>query len=128
MEWTEDVIQIWNFAPHNVPSNLASGMPDTSTWPEPVFTTAGGGCNIDDYFLDHSVVFDTTFCGDFAGQPAQWELTTCYINNQDLYPTCAAYVAANPSVYKDAYWIINSLKVYQKTDVVSSTSSTPSST
>ena len=128
MEWTSDAIKIWNFASDSVPHNLQKGSPDTSSWPVPAFTTAGGTCKIDNFFSDHSVIFDTTFCGDFAGQDAEWQKTSCYKNNKSLYPTCSDYVASNPSVYKDAYWIINSLKVYRKTDVVTSSSSTQSST
>ena len=123
MEWTSEVIQIWNFAHSNIPSNLKSGNPDTSTWGTPQFTTAKGSCDIDAHFKDQQVVFNTDFCGTYAGQDYFWEQTSCYKANPKMYPTCNDYVAANPAAYEDAFWTINSLKVYQKTNVVSSSSS-----
>ncbi|KAF4637866.1 hypothetical protein G7Y89_g211 [Cudoniella acicularis] len=125
MEWTSDVIQIWNFSPGNIPADLLAGTPDTSGWGLPAFTTAQGSCDIDSHFQDHKVVIDTTFCGNWAGQDVFWQATSCY--NKELYPTCASYVAANPGAYSGAYWLINSLKVYKKTTVASSSSSSSSS-
>ncbi len=53
-------------------------------------------------------VFDTTFCGDWAG--AVWSSSpTC----SGLASTCQDYVQNNPSAFANAYWLINSLQVYQ---------------
>ena len=52
-------------------------------------------------------VFDTTFCGSWAG--AVWESSSC----ASLAPTCNAYVQNNPSAFENAYWSVNSLRVYQ---------------
>ena len=127
MEWTSEAIQIWNFPPNDVPSNFKSGTPDTSTWGTPQFTTARGSCDIDSHFKDQQVVFNTDFCGSYAGLTYFWEQTSCYKSNPTLYPDCNSYVAANPAMYEDAYWTINSLKVYQKTNVESSSSSSTQS-
>ena len=127
MEWTSSVIRMWNFGRGNIPADISSGSPDPSKWGLPAFTTAGGSCNnIDDFFKSHQVTFDTTFCGNWAGQQSIWQQTSCYDPNK--YPTCNSYVAANPSVYEDAYWLIKSLKVYQSTPGSTSSSSTSSST
>ncbi|KAH8676897.1 concanavalin A-like lectin/glucanase domain-containing protein [Tricladium varicosporioides] len=121
MEWTKDAISVWNFQPGNVPTNLVAGNPDTSSWGLPQFTTAQGDCDIDSHFKDHKVVLDTTFCGSWAGLPEMWSQTSCY--DAVKYPRCQDYVAAHPEAYAGAYWLFNSMKVYQKTEVVSSTSS-----
>lgn len=53
-------------------------------------------------------VIDTTFCGDWVG--AVWSSNpTC----SSLTPTCQDYVQNNPSAFTNAYWLINSLEVYQ---------------
>lgn len=86
MEWTNDVIRMWNFRRNQVPENLSNGNPDPSTWGLPSFTTAGGGCNIPNNFRDHQITLDTTFCGNWAGQPDLWRQTSCYRNNPSMYP------------------------------------------
>lgn len=56
-----------------------------------------------DHFNAHQIIFDLTFCGDFAGA---------------LYPTsgcpgvCEDFVNNNPEKFTEAYWEINSLLVY----------------
>lgn len=112
MEWTTHFIKMWTFAPNAVPANILSQTPDTSTWATPSFDT-GGACTPNDHFKSHKVVFDTTFCGTYAGLDYFWQQTGCYKLNPSAYPTCADYVAVNPTVYSQAYWIVNSLKVYQ---------------
>ncbi|KAH6718694.1 concanavalin A-like lectin/glucanase domain-containing protein [Leptodontidium sp. 2 PMI_412] len=113
MEWTTKFIKMWTFPPNAVPANIKSGKPDTSTWGTPSFTTEGGNCIINDHFKDHNIVFDTTFCGNYAGQDYFWKQTSCYKNNPTKYAKCTDYVAANPAAFQQAYWIINSVKVYQ---------------
>lgn len=113
MEWTTHFIKMWTFAPNAVPANIVSETPDTSTWGTPSFDTENGDCTILDHFQAHSIVFDTTFCGNYAGQAYFWEQTSCYKNNPTAYPTCTDYVAANPAAFSQAYWIINSVKIYQ---------------
>lgn len=34
-----------------------------------------------------------------------------------LAPTCNEYVASNPGAFAEAYWLINSVKVYSKESV-----------
>ncbi|KZF26050.1 glycoside hydrolase family 16 protein [Xylona heveae TC161] len=104
--WDSDAISIW-FWSHSgtVPADIVSGEPDPTSWGEPL-AMFQGGCNIDNSFKDMQIVFDTTFCGDWAGNT--WS-GTC----SNLAPTCTDYVLNNPSAFTDAYWIINSLKVYE---------------
>jgi len=113
MEWTSSSIKMWNFSPSQVPQNIKSGQPDPSTWEIPHFTTAGGSCVIDDHFRNHNIVFDITFCGNYAGQDYFWRQTSCYKDNPGKWPRCIDYVAANPGAFENAYWVVNSVKVYQ---------------
>jgi hypothetical protein len=117
MEWTSDHIKIWNWAPGSIPRDIISGHPDPTLWKTPAFSTAGGSCIIDNHFSNHNIIFDTTFCGNWAGQPYFWQKTSCYKNDPTRYPTCVDYVANNPSAFANANWIINSVKVYQQTSL-----------
>ncbi|KAK3952393.1 concanavalin A-like lectin/glucanase domain-containing protein [Pseudoneurospora amorphoporcata] len=67
------------------------------------------GCSMPDHFKNHSIVFNTAFCGDWAG--AVWgDDPTC----KGLAKKCEDYVGANPGQFKEAYWVVNSIKVYQR--------------
>ncbi|KAF4505318.1 hypothetical protein G6O67_007279 [Ophiocordyceps sinensis] len=71
----------------------------------------GSGCDIDSHFSNNQLVFDTTFCGDWAGNPDVWGSDkTCAAKAA----TCDDYVAANPGEFRDAFWEINSIKVFQQ--------------
>ncbi|CAK7198313.1 hypothetical protein SEUCBS139899_000973 [Sporothrix eucalyptigena] len=109
MELTSEAISVWFFARgSSQATSLASATatPDTSSFGTPMgmFT----GCDIDTYFSAQQLIFDTTFCGDWAG--AVWaQDATC----APLASTCNAYVQDNAAAFVDAYWLINSVKVYQ---------------
>jgi len=107
MEWTSSAIEVYFFPRNAIPSDITSGSPNPSGWGTPVASFSGNGCDIDSHFMNHNIVFDTTFCGDWAGQV--WSSSQC----ASLASTCDAYVAANPSAFTQAYWMINSVKTYQ---------------
>ncbi|MCJ1457865.1 hypothetical protein MMC28_008234 [Mycoblastus sanguinarius] len=121
MEWTSNAINIWFFTRSSVPNGITGASPDPSTWGAATVSFQGGsGCTIDDHFNNNNIVFDTTFCGDWAGQV--WgQDSTC--SSKAL--TCQDYVQNNPSAFTEAYWTINSLKVYSNSG--SSSSSSPTS-
>ena len=106
-QWTSEAINIWFFPRSAIPSDITSGNPDPSGWG---LATAGfsGGCNIGSTFQSQQIVFDTTFCGDWAGNV--WSSDPVCSSKAS---TCQAFVQNNPSAFQDAYWSVNSLKVYQ---------------
>jgi hypothetical protein len=107
-QWTSSAIAVWFFPRNAIPSDITSGNPSPSGWGTPVVTFNGGsGCNIDSFFANNQIVFDTTFCGDWAG--AVWSSGSC----ANLASSCQDYVGANPSAFQGAYWTVNSVKVYQ---------------
>jgi hypothetical protein len=108
MEWTSSTIKVYFFTRSAIPSDISSGAPNPSSWGAPMASfTGGSGCNIDSHFTNQQIVFDTTFCGDWAGQV--WSSGSC----ASLASTCSTYVAQNPSAFTQAFWMINSVKVYQ---------------
>jgi hypothetical protein len=110
MEWTDEAITIWFFQRGSIPSNIQRGSPTPdSSWGRPLsqFT---GCCDIPEFFSNNQIVFDVTFCGDWAGS-AWGSDPTC----APLGGSCNNYVANNPSAFKNSYWSINSLRVYEQT-------------
>ncbi|KAK8197336.1 concanavalin A-like lectin/glucanase domain-containing protein [Phyllosticta capitalensis] len=124
MEWTSDYIRVWFFDRANIPRSIATGQPDSSEFGMPM-SNFQGGCDIDRYFRNHKIVFDITFCGQWAG-PAFNASSSCpQTPGYDAWDSCKFYVAGNPSAFNNAYWDINSMKVYQ--DDGGSSSVAPSS-
>jgi Glycosyl hydrolases family 16 len=119
-DWTSEAISIWFFSRSAIPSDIASGNPHPDNWGLPIaqFT---GGCDIDEHFKNQQIMFDITFCGQWAGQ----------VWSQDAVcapkaKTCQDYVQNNPTAFAETYWSINSLKVYQENGVSPSPSSSSS--
>ena len=97
-EWTSSYIQTWFFPKGTVPSDIASGNPKPSGWGTPQSSFQGGSsCDIDAHFMNQSLVFDTTFCGDWAGNVWRGD-SVC----SGLASTCVDYVAGNPSAFSDS--------------------------
>ncbi|KAI1208094.1 glycoside hydrolase family 16 protein [Annulohypoxylon truncatum] len=108
LEWTSSAINIFFFPrTGSIPQDIAAGSPDPSTWGSPQTSFSGSGCDIPSHFTDNQIVFDTTFCGDWAGKVWPYD-PIC----STKAATCQDYVAANPTAFKDSYWLINSVKVY----------------
>lgn len=106
VEWTSEAISIWFFPRSSIPSDITGGSPDPTTWGSAI-ASFSGGCDIDSNFVNQQIVFDTTFCGDWAGNV--WSTDPVCSTKAS---TCQDYVQNNPSDFTDAYWSVNSLKVY----------------
>ncbi|CAK4011390.1 concanavalin A-like lectin glucanase domain-containing [Lecanosticta acicola] len=106
-EWVSDAISIWFFPRGQIPQDIQNGQPSPGSWGAPLTQLYGPqGCDIPSHFNAHSIVFDTTFCGDWAG--AVWGSTSCAA----AASSCNDFVANNPQAFDQAYWSINSLKIY----------------
>lgn len=109
-EWTSAAIKIWFFPRSAIPADVASGNPEPSeAWGAPRAAFAGD-FKVDEHFKDLNIVFDTTFCGDWAGKV--WANSSCAV----LAPTCEEYVTQNRAAFRDTFWAINSLKVFDTDD------------
>ncbi|KAI0308543.1 concanavalin A-like lectin/glucanase domain-containing protein, partial [Amylostereum chailletii] len=112
MSKTRDTgIQVW-FWPRNsphVPPEVRWGaeiiVPGV-TWGTPAASFPLDQCKYDDHFDAHQIVFDLTFCGDWAG--SAWASAGCGQG------TCEDFVNDNPKAFAAAYWEVNSLRVYPK--------------
>lgn len=54
-EWTSSDINVWFFARGNIPSDIASGDPNPTTWGTPA-AQFQGDCNIDNHFKNQQIV------------------------------------------------------------------------
>ncbi|EON97590.1 putative endo- -beta- protein [Phaeoacremonium minimum UCRPA7] len=121
VEWTSDAIKIWHFPRTAIPTDITSKTPDPTAWGEPQSIFGGSSCDVDTFFNDMSIVINMDLCGAYAANV--WGVTdTCDSNAA----TCNEWVAQNPSALENVYWEINSIDVYQKPEIVSSSSSAAS--
>ncbi|KAF2679039.1 glycoside hydrolase family 16 protein, partial [Lentithecium fluviatile CBS 122367] len=123
MEWTDQAITVWFFprnstgiAQFSSSSNATSGSNstagsslDASTFGTPLAKFSGSGCDFTQRFKDLKIVFDTTFCGEWAGKV--WD-QGCAAKTG--VATCQEYVQNNPEVFANAYWEVGGLRWYQK--------------
>ncbi|KAF9555563.1 hypothetical protein CPC08DRAFT_695392 [Agrocybe pediades] len=116
MKWDENDISIWSFYRAAIPTDITAGTPNPSLWGLPSAKLMNTMCNIPKFFANHSIVFDITFCGDWAGN--SYASSGCP-------GTCAERIM-DPANFVNATWSINSLKVFKKT-LLSGANSIPSS-
>lgn len=91
-------------------STPAAAEVDPSGFGTPLATFVGGdGCDIAERFRQHAITINTDFCGSWAGSGAVWAADgECAAKAA----TCEEYVAGNPGAFVDAYWLLNSIRVY----------------
>ena len=127
-EWLNNGFAIW-FFPRTDKAGIkqaTSYHPDPSQWGKPLAKfTFKSGCDVHSHFTNMKMIFDLTFCGDWAGSTSQpnygW-----LSNNCNAKGSCPNYVDAHPQAFKDAFWTINSLRVYQGGNNGTSSSSSQS--
>ncbi|GAD96227.1 GPI anchored endo-1,3(4)-beta-glucanase, putative [Paecilomyces variotii No. 5] len=124
MEWTDEFIKIWFFPRNAIPQSIQNGKPDTSAFGTPMGNFQGS-CNMTEEFQAQQFIFDTTFCGDWAGNV--FDSAKCVLSNPaSALESCVSYVALNPTAYSEAYWEINSIKIYQEDSAAASSSASVS--
>eukprot|EP01113_Clastostelium_recurvatum_P020242 TRINITY_DN2403_c0_g3_i1.p1 TRINITY_DN2403_c0_g3~~TRINITY_DN2403_c0_g3_i1.p1 ORF type:complete len:309 (+),score=36.22 TRINITY_DN2403_c0_g3_i1:171-1097(+) len=101
--WTSSFIQVFFFPRNAIPSDITSGSPNPSSWGAPVGDwPLGSNCPATN-FQNHQIIVDNTFCGDWAGNT---------FNSDGCSGSCTSFVQNNPKSFTEAYWGINSFKVY----------------
>ncbi|KAL8789790.1 MAG: hypothetical protein Q9195_006682 [Heterodermia aff. obscurata] len=106
-EVTAQAISIWFWNRGQVPADVMGEGPDPAKWGTPVARYAGG-CNISERFKNMQIVFDTTLCGDWAGET--WAKGECAARA----PTCEAFVRDNAGGLGEAYWLVNGVRVFEE--------------
>ncbi|THY81976.1 hypothetical protein D6C95_08915, partial [Aureobasidium pullulans] len=125
MQWTSEFMKVWFFPRNAIPASITSGSPSPALdFGTPVGNFDGGSCDIDSHFINHRMIFDTTFCGDWAG--SVYDQTSCPMASGGA-SACVNYVAQNPKAFSEAYWEVNYIKVFSETVIASPSSSSSSS-
>lgn len=111
MEWTSDHINVWFWPRGSEPSDL-SDFADPVGWGTPAASFIGGEkaatCEIDSHFRDQKIIFDSTFCGAWAGPQFLVDPACSAFSS-----SCVDFVQNNPSAFGETYWAVNSVKVYK---------------
>ncbi|EPQ26702.1 uncharacterized protein PFL1_05681 [Pseudozyma flocculosa PF-1] len=120
MVWDTDTgIRSYFWPRSSMPADLASDQPDPSTWGTPIASWPATNCDMETFFASHVAVFTNTACGDWAGNDGLWhtaltslgQKTSCAA--QTGYSSCRAYMESGEVDMSRAYWLINSVKIYQ---------------
>ncbi|KAI0094915.1 glycoside hydrolase family 16 protein [Irpex rosettiformis] len=104
MKWDDTGISVWSFYRALVPEDIQAGQPEPDTWGVPVAYLAPSLCNPMTNFVNHSIVFDITFCGDWAGN--SYATSGC--------PGTCSDRLMDPANFVNASWSINHMKVYKR--------------
>jgi hypothetical protein len=76
--WDKTGISVWFFSRNSIPEDIKSGgNPNPSSWPEPVAFWSTSSCDVATHFHEHSIVIDTTLCGDWAGNDNVFASSGC---------------------------------------------------
>ncbi|KAE8419591.1 putative endo-1,3(4)-beta-glucanase [Aspergillus pseudocaelatus] len=111
MEWTSSFVKIWYFARSEIPQSITEGNPDTTAFGTPM-AHLQGTCDFHERFKSQKFILDTTFCGDWAG--GVFGDSGCPVSDpSNPIQSCVNYVAQNPAAFKEAYWEINYIKLFQ---------------
>lgn len=96
--WDQTGIFIWEFPRSSIPPDITAKNPDPSLWGPPVASFPSTNCDINSHFFQHSLVIDTTICGDWAG--AAYSGSGC--------PGTCAEAVADPTNFKsELSWMNN---------------------
>jgi len=104
MKWDDTGIAVWSFYRALVPNDIQSGEPEPDGWGEPSAFIDPSGCDPIANFINHTIVFDITFCGDWAGN--SYATSGC--------PGTCDERLTDPANFVNASWSINWMKVYKR--------------
>ncbi|KAI0700408.1 concanavalin A-like lectin/glucanase domain-containing protein [Cytidiella melzeri] len=116
MKWDTDGIAIYFFPRSSIPSDITANAPQPQSWGQPTAFWPAAGCNPFEFFNDHSAIFDTTLCGDWAS--GVWGSTGIPGQDQSCaqrtgVATCEQFVRQSGSSFAEAYWEVSYVKIFQ---------------
>lgn len=111
LERTSEFIKIWYFPRDSIPESITKGTPDTAHFGTPM-AHLQGSCDFGEHFSAQKLIFNTDFCGDWAGGIFGQDGLCPMSDPSDTFKSCKSYVAQNPEKYKESYWEINSVQIY----------------
>ncbi|KAI5462403.1 concanavalin A-like lectin/glucanase domain-containing protein [Mariannaea sp. PMI_226] len=110
LEWTEEYIKLFAWKWDSVPANIDSSEPNTDSWGKPNMFLKNNDCNIDNHFIDQTIIINLAFCGNPVGNPDVWG-AACKAKTG--FDTCNAYVSAKPKDFAETYFKIKDIRYYK---------------
>ncbi|KAH6916775.1 endo-1,3(4)-beta-glucanase [Coprinopsis sp. MPI-PUGE-AT-0042] len=116
MRWDTAGIAIYFFPRGSIPADIDAEQPQPDNWGPAQARWPAAACDPFRFFKDHHIIFDTTLCGDWAG--GVWNSGGIPGQEQSCaqrtgFATCEEYVRRNGDAFRDAYWEVRSVKLYQ---------------
>jgi hypothetical protein len=110
LEWTTYSISVWSFAPGSEPSDLLAHAPEPSNWPTPHIKMTPSTCSdLTDAFGPMNILMNIDFCGNPVASDSIWG-ESCAASTGT---SCNSYVGNHPSDFKNVYFQMNRLEIYQ---------------
>lgn len=126
--WNTDGVTVWFFSRDEIPQDITSQNPDPTSWGTPTAIFPSTGCDMATHFYSHTIVLDTTICGDWAGP--QYASSGCPGTCQEAVANATNFVGASmlfvpvingrrkltASLFAsctDAQWKVNYISVYE---------------
>ena len=104
-------LRVWFWTQEEAPQDIKDKTPDPSTWGIPYAEYPfGSWCPAELFNTPKQLRFDIYFCG-WSGQQSWFQQCQTQVTNG---LTCQQWVNTNPTYFRDAYWIINYMDVYQR--------------
>lgn len=113
MLWTSQGMQMWTFERSKIPPSISNkrATPLLREFGAPI-ANFQGSCDFDAHFFDHQMIFNTDFCGSNAGET--FEMHGCPMaEGKKSWESCNIYVANHPEAFRESYWEVNYLDVYE---------------
>eukprot|EP01084_Bolivina_argentea_P089121 160877_1 len=116
-ELSDTGIKIWFWTmskPLAIPKDIYDKKPNPNEWdlPYAYFPFVDTVCNnVSADFYNMDIRLDLFYCG-YAGTAYYWD-EKCLETTKNV--SCEQWVANNPQYFKDAYWLLNYIDVYQMT-------------
>jgi len=104
-EWTNNYISVWYWPRNSIPADITSGNPNPPSWGKAYAWFSFGTYCSSSHFTNNVVVFDLTFCGDWAGAN--------FAADCPGLGACNTYVQNNPSAFSEAYWYVDYVAIYK---------------
>ncbi|GAA6020804.1 hypothetical protein JCM11491_004658 [Sporobolomyces phaffii] len=118
--WNYEGIAMYTFPRNAVPADITSGTPQVLDWGTPTAFLSNTNCSIFDNFYEMKIVINSNLCGSWAG--SVWNDDLSYAGSpgspasKTRSKTCEAYIKTGGfHALREAYWTINSIKIYNTT-------------
>merc|ERR1712038_1471864 len=105
-QWNEDGISHWFWTKSDIPADVTSKTPDTSTWGTPYAHFPFGSSCPSSHFNQLQIIINIELCSSDWGGGSKFSDEGCSGKG-----SCDSYIS-NPDNMKEAYWLIDSIDIY----------------